>query len=74
MARLALPRCIWPAAFLAGLAQGLSAYFALLMLPIALLGGLVLVMGWWYFGFGLLGLLPLAPALAFSGGFFLRLP
>lgn len=72
VARLALPRCIWPAAFLAGLAQGLSAYFALLMLPIALLGGIVLVMGWWYFGFGLLGLLPLAPALAFSGGFFLR--
>ena len=71
-ARLAPPRRIWPAAFLAGLAQGLSAYFALLMLPVALLGGIVLVMGWWYFGFGLLGLLPLAPALAFIGGFFLR--
>ncbi|NLF23818.1 MAG: hypothetical protein GX590_11745 [Lentisphaerae bacterium] len=71
-ARHPAPRRTWPAAFLAGLAQGLSAYYALLMLPIALLGGLVLVMGWWYFGFGLIGILPLAPALAFLGGYFMR--
>lgn len=60
------------AAFMAGSALALSGAFALVMLPISLLGLLVLVSTFWYFGVGIIGLLPLAPATAFIGGFFIR--
>ncbi len=60
------------AAFGAGAALALAGAFALTLLPVALLGLLVLATAFWYFGIGLLGLLPLTPVFAFLGGFFLR--
>lgn len=60
------------AAVLSGLALGLGLFFALVLLPLSLLGAFVFLAAFWYFGIGLLGLLPLSPALAFFGGIFLR--
>ena len=71
-ARFTPPGGRWPAAFLTGLALGVSFYFSLLFLPIAVLGVIVFAISWWYFGFGAIGLLPLAPLFAFRGGLYLR--
>lgn len=71
-ARYAPPDLRRAAGLLVGLALGLSTWFALCFLPLALLGTLVLVGAWWYFGLGLLGLLPMAPVLALFGGLALR--
>jgi hypothetical protein len=70
-------RFAWPAgrvviAAMHGLSLGLALFFALMLLPLSILGAFVLLAASWYFGIGLLGLLPLSPALAFVGGLFLR--
>jgi len=70
-------RLVWPsfrvtAAVLNGLALGLALFFALVLLPLSILGAFVVLVASWYFGIGLLGLLPLSPALAFVGSIFLR--
>lgn len=72
VARYAPLRLSWTGAFMTSLAQGVSIFFALLMLPLVLLGILILFLAWWYLGFGLVGFLPMSPLLAFIGGFFLR--
>jgi hypothetical protein len=70
-------RFLWPqartvAAAASGLAVGLALFFALMLLPLSLLGAFMVLAASWYMGLGLVGLLPLSPALAFLGGIFLR--
>ncbi|MEI8243638.1 MAG: VIT domain-containing protein [bacterium] len=71
-ARFAWQSCRITAGVLNGLALGLGLFFALLFLPLSLLGAFVFLAAFWYFGVGVLGLLPMTPALAFVGGLFLR--
>lgn len=49
---------------LAGFVTAVSSVYAVIFLPASVLGGLVCVLSFWYFGFGFIGLLPSAPLFA----------
>lgn len=61
----------WPG-LLNGAALAVSLSYAVVFLPLTPFALLALFAGWWYMGVGLLGLLPLAPALSFVAALVLR--
>lgn len=68
----AKPRVTKLAAVFNGLTLVICLLYAMALLPLIVLGMIAVVVAFWYFGFGLLGLLPAAPAAAFLGGLGLR--
>lgn len=57
---------------LSGVGLTLSFLYTLLFLPLMPFALLAVVVFWWYLGFGLIGLMPLSPMLAFMAGWVLR--
>ena len=57
---------------LCGFTVGVCLVYALELLPLAFMGMIVCALGFWYFGVGLLGLLPCAPATALVSAFLFR--
>ena len=53
---------------LCGFAIGVSAVYAIMLLPLEVLGLMACVCAFWYFGIGFLGLVPWAPATALVAG------